>query len=74
MTRLKLELPPQLALALQSRQIDEEQAKQIALAALELSAERGIGPLPPSPAKEAAAFARTLIDDNRALFEELAKR
>ena len=44
MTRLTLDLPPRLAQALAARQIDEKQAQRIALAALELSVEKGIGP------------------------------
>ena len=74
MTSLTLDLPPRLAQALAARQIDEKQAQRIALAALELSVEKGIGPIPLSPAGEAVDFARKLIDENRPLFEELARR
>ena len=52
MTSLTLDLPPRLAQALAARQIDEKQAPHIALAALELSVEEGIGPIPLSPAGE----------------------
>ena len=74
MTRITLDLPPGLARALEARQINEEQARQIALAALEITTQQGLSPPPDSPSTDAAAFARRLIDQNRALFEELACR
>jgi hypothetical protein len=74
MTTLTLELPPQLAQALAARRIGEQEAQRIALAALELSVQRGISPVPTSPGEGAAGFARNLIDANRSLFEELARR
>ncbi len=74
MTNLTIELPPRLAHALAARHIDEEQAQQIALAALELTARDGKIPFSPSTSGEAADFARSLIDANRPLFEELARR
>ena len=74
MTRLTLELSPELARALEARAINEEQAKQIALAALEITTQQGLNAPPTAPSSEAVAFARRLIEQNRALFEELARR
>jgi hypothetical protein len=74
MTTLTLELPPRLAQALAARHIGKEEAERIALAALESSAEEVIDPIGVSPAGGAAAFARSLIDANRPLFDELARR
>lgn len=73
MTKLTLQLPPRLVQALEAVQIGETQAREIALAALELCAQRATG-LPPSAASEATQFARRMIEENRTLFDELARR
>jgi hypothetical protein len=59
---------------LAARHIDREQAQRIALAALELTVDGGLEQVASDPAGEAAVFARSLIERNRPLFEELARR
>ena len=74
MTRITLDVPAGLARALEAKRISESQARQIALAALELCARQGTGLPPAAAASEARQFARRVIEENRALFEELARR
>ena len=73
MTQIILDLPPALARDLEARCIDESRAKEIALAALRLSVEQGTQPVPVSAPADAASFARHMIEQNRPLFEELAR-
>ena len=73
MTQIILDLPPALAQELEAKRIDESRAKEIALAALRVSVEQGTQPIPASAPTDAASFARQLIEQNRPLFEELAR-
>ena len=78
MTTLTLELPEALGHQLRQKQIDEAEAKSVALAALEIwlaQTDQPVGDARPGRfAESAVPFMRRLISQNRMLFETLARR